>query len=298
MRGGGWERGGGEESGYFSAYSGCAASVILVSVGLSRIPPSSPHWMAPAFGLGPACPSRTQGEGIGDAYIYVQYLKVINQIQTRKVISIFLFWQICFHNDIKKINLLGNPQDKYLLSLTHEGGCSYFPHLRLGFSFTYQPFLFPTAGTVRILWVWYQNISPYSSKPKLKTGALTPQPRWCWAFQFLKGTWSWKARCTFRTLRLSFCLSSFPHCKGLWVYSATLDHTKAPSTITTHLPLANNALFLALMALGICVIQGWTHPWKRSSQALEAGFIHLGRGGQGPIYLSHGWKRAENGVRL
>lgn len=126
--GGGWRKGGGEESGYFSAYSSCAASVILV---LWRIvpyptqkppPEVQPPLDGSAFVLGPACPSRSQGEHTGDAYIYVQYLKAVNQIQTLKF-SFFHFDKYAFIMTLKK-NLLGNPQDKYPLSLTHEGGCS------------------------------------------------------------------------------------------------------------------------------------------------------------------------------
>lgn len=110
--GGGWRKGGGEESGYFSAYSSCAASVILV---LWRIvpyptqkppPEVQPPLDGSAFVLGPACPSRNQGEHTGDAYIYVQYLKAVNQIQTLKF-SFFHFDKYAFIMTLKKKTCLG-----------------------------------------------------------------------------------------------------------------------------------------------------------------------------------------------
>lgn len=128
-RGGGLERGGGEKSGYFSTYSDCTCLCLWFLLDCpmthSAAPhhESSPHWKVLAVGVCPACPiGRTQGEGTkGGPRIYVQYFKVIHQIQTVKVFSIFLFGQTYLHSDKlkEKNHSFGNPQDKYPYSLTH-----------------------------------------------------------------------------------------------------------------------------------------------------------------------------------
>lgn len=112
---------------------------------------------------------------------------------------------------------------------------------------------------------------------------------------FLRGTWSWKARFRFRTLRPQACnpppsLSLLVPVHTVRSFSYTYVDTAGPTLTLPNTPsnssLENNCL---LLAPGICAIWGRTDPGKRPFLALEASFVHSD--GKARTCLPRTWSR-------